>query len=147
VVMRGSGVRSGVVRIQSSTVQKPRPSYRSRAEQSKSSRHELLLALQPKKRVFEPQASVRGKRVCLHALRKRTLVGIKAAMRDTILGCCVLRDIWLFERVNAGQVVLLLDAPYHHLLAPLSKQAALTSSERERVPLLNPCGLSSSLAA
>jgi hypothetical protein len=104
--MGGSGVRSGVVRIQSSTVQKPRPSYRSRAEQSKSSCHELLLALQPKKGVFEPQASIRGKRVCLHALRKRTFVGIKAAMRDRILGWCVLRAIWLFERVSAVECAI-----------------------------------------
>jgi hypothetical protein len=64
----GSGVRSGVVRIQSSTVQKPRPSYRSRAEQSKSSRHELLLALQPKKESLSPkQASAASAFACMHS--------------------------------------------------------------------------------
>jgi hypothetical protein len=108
--MRGSGVRSGVVRIQSSTVQKPRPSYRSRAEQSKSSCHELLLALQPKKGVFEPQASIRGKRVCLHALRKRTLsVSKQPCVIGSWDGVCYGQSGCSKESVPLS--VLLLDAP------------------------------------
>lgn len=81
-------------------VQKPRSSYRKEAQQSRSSSCEYPLASHAT-RVFEHQASIRGKPVCLHAPCKRTPLGIKAAMRDMILEFCVLWVVWLFGRVSA----------------------------------------------
>jgi protein-arginine kinase activator protein McsA len=62
--------------------------------------HELLLALQAKtESLSSEQASAASLFACMHC--KRTFVDIKAAMRGTTLGCCVLWAVWLSERVSA----------------------------------------------
>jgi hypothetical protein len=133
----------GEVKIQFLNVQKPQPSYIITAEQALRPYNSACFPAE--KAVFDHPASIRGKPVFLHSLCKRTLPGIKAAMRDTILVFCVCCGSSERSKESAPASVLSLDAPIitiHQATARRLCQNKRLSHQRESVSLLNTSGLS-----